>query len=123
MKTAIIILSDPKGGDESLGRLFNGLATAHEAMQAGDRVEIVFNGAGTRWPGELVKLSHPVNKLYNLVRNSVRGASCGCSEVFGATDSAKACGVSLVKDSAIPGTPGLLNLRRYLVEGWQTMVF
>ncbi len=51
MKTAIVILSDPKGGDESLGRLFNGLATAHEAMQAGDQVEIVFNGAGTRWPG------------------------------------------------------------------------
>ena len=123
MKTAIIILSDPKGGDEALGRLFNGLATAHEAVRAGDKVEIVFNGAGTRWPAELAKPSHPVNKLYNAVRDSVKGASCACAEVFGSTESVKACGVPIQNDNPIPGTAGLLNLRRYLADGWQTMVF
>jgi len=50
MKTAIIILSDPKAGEEALGRVFNALAVAQESLQSGDEVEVVFNGAGTRWP-------------------------------------------------------------------------
>ena len=60
MKTAIIILSDPKNGsEEALGRVFNALALASECQQKGDEVAVVFNGAGTRWPAELTKLSHP----------------------------------------------------------------
>ncbi|SPP64414.1 hypothetical protein [Nitrospira lenta] len=83
----------------------------------------MFNGAGTRWPAELTKLSHPANGLYNAVRDVVQGASCGCAEVFGATESVKACGVPIVKDHALAGTAGLLSLRRYMAEGWQTIVF
>ncbi|MBC7368938.1 MAG: DsrE family protein [Undibacterium sp.] len=79
MKTAVIILSDPKSGsDEALGRVFNALALAHEARKAGDEVEVVFNGAGTRWPAELTKLSHPANGRYAAVRAVVKAASCGC---------------------------------------------
>ena len=83
MKIAIIILSDPKAGDEALGRVFNALAIADAALQADDEVEVVFNGAGTRWPAELTKVTHPANGLYNAVRETVRGASCGCAAVFG----------------------------------------
>lgn len=124
MKTAIMILSDPKSGsEEALGRVFNALALASECKQKGDEVVVVFNGAGTRWPAELTKLSHPANSLYNAVRDVVHGVSCGCAEVFGATESVKACGVPIVKDYALSGTDGLLSLRRYLAEGWQTIVF
>ena len=60
MKAAIIILSDPKaGGEEALGRLFNGLAAAYDFKQRGDEVSVLFQGAGTRWAGELVKKDHP----------------------------------------------------------------
>ena len=123
MKAAIIILSDPKSGDEALGRVFNALAVAHEAMQAGDEVEVVFNGAGTRWPEDLSKVSHPANGLYNLVREAVKGASCGCAAVFGATKGVEACGLPLLKDKALQGTPGISNLRRYLADGWKTLIF
>ena len=124
MKTAVIILSDPQSGtDEALGRLFNALAVAHEAMQAGDEVEVVFPGAGTRWPEHLVKLSHPANGLYNAVRPVIKGASCGCAAVFGATNSVEACGLPLLTQKALPGTPGLSDLRGYLAGGWQTLVF
>lgn len=62
MKTAIVIVSDPKGGsEEALGRVFNALALASECKQKGDEVAVVFNGTGTRWPAELTKLSHPAN--------------------------------------------------------------
>lgn len=123
MKTAIIILSDPKAGDEALGRVFNALAVADECLKSGDETEIVFNGAGTRWPEELTKVSHPANGLYNAVREAVKGASCGCAVVFGASKEAEACGVPMLKDKALAGTPGISNLRRYLADGWQTLVF
>ena len=99
MKLAIIILSDPThGGEEALGRLFNGLATAADAVRAGDDVVIAFAGAGTRWPEELTKLGHPARALYESVRERVTGASCGCSEVFGARGGVEACGVPLLTD-------------------------
>ena len=123
MKIALIILSDPKGGDEALGRVFNALAIAQEGLQQGDEVEIVFNGAGTRWPEELSKVSHPANGLYNLVRETVKGASCGCAAVFGATKGVEACGVPLLKEKALAGTPGISNLRRYVADGWHTLIF
>lgn len=123
IKTAIIILSDPKAGEEALGRVFNALAVAQESQQAGDEVEVVFNGAGTRWPEELSKLSHPANALYNAVRESLKGASCGCAAVFGATKGVEACSLPLLKNKALAGTPGIANLRRYLTEGWRTLVF
>jgi hypothetical protein len=123
MKTAIVILSDPRAGEEALGRVFNALAVAHESVQAGDEVEVVFNGAGTRWPEELAKLSHPAHSLYQSVREVVKGASLGCAVVFGASKSAQACGVPLLRDKPLAGTPGLANLRRYLAEGWQALVF
>jgi hypothetical protein len=123
MKTAILILSDPKAGDEALGRVFNALALADEALRAGDEVEVVFNGAGTRWPAELSKVTHPANSLYNAVRETVKGASCGCAAVFGATKGVEVCGLPLLKDKALAGTPGISNLRRYLAQGWQTLVF
>ncbi|HRC44722.1 MAG TPA: DsrE family protein [Nitrospira sp.] len=124
MKTAIVILSDPKHGtEEALGRVFNALALAAESKQQGDEVAVVFNGPGTRWPAELTKLTHPAHALYQSVRDVVQGASCACAEVFGATDSVRSCGVKTVNDNALSGTPGLLSLRRYLAEGWQVVVF
>lgn len=124
MKTAIIILSDPKNGsEEALGRVFNALALASECKQKGDEVAVVFNGAGTRWPAELSKLTHPANRLYNSVRDVVQGASRGCAEVFGAKEGIQSCGVPIVNDHACAGTTGLLSLRRYIAEGWNTVVF
>ena len=123
MKTAILVLCDPKSGEEPLGRAFNALALARECREAGDEVAVEFIGAGTRWPAELSKLSHPANGLYNAVRESVTGGSAGCAAVFGATEGLKACGVPLRTDHALPGTPGVSSVRRYLAEGWQTLVF
>ncbi len=124
MKTAIVIMSDPKiGSEESIGRLNNALALAYEGRAAGDTVDIVFKGAGTRWPAELTKLSHPANARYQLVRESVKGISLGCAMKFGAKDTAAACGVALLADTPLPGTPGIAGLRNYYADGWNVIVF
>ena len=124
MKTAIIIISDPKSNsDEANGRAFNALSLAQESLKAGDEVEINFIGAGTRWPGELTKVGHPFNALYNSVRAAVKAGSCGCAAAFGATESLKACGIPEARNNAVAGTPGLLSVRDYLANGWNTLVF
>lgn len=123
MKLAVIIVSDPKAGDEALGRAFNGLALAADAHAKGDEVAIVFAGTGTRWPAELTKIGHPAQPLYAAVRPLVAGASCGCAAVFGATDGVKAAEVPELKDHALAGTPGVASLRRFVAGGYQTMVF
>lgn len=123
MKIAIVIIADPKNGDDALGRVFNGLALAADAQSQGDEVEVVFQGAGTRWPAELTKLDHPANGLYNAVRASVVGASCGCAAVFGSTASVQSSGLPEIKDHKLAGTPGIAGIRRYLAEGWSTLVF
>ena len=51
MKTAIVVLSDPNGGEEALGRLFNALAAAYDSKARKQEVQVLFQGAGTRWAG------------------------------------------------------------------------
>lgn len=124
MKAAIFVLSDPKsGGEEGLGRVFNALATAYEYKQAGDEVTVIFQGAGTRWVGELTKPEHPLNALFQGVLDTVKGVSCGCSDVFGAHEEAESGGFALVKDNAVPGTSGVASLRNFIREGYQVLTF
>lgn len=120
MKTALIILADPKSGsDEALGRVFNALAAAHELRQAGETVQVLFAGAGTRWPALLNQSSHPVNGLYRLVFDSVVGVSCGCADVFGADDQ----GLARLTANPVPGTSGLHSVVALQREGYQILTF
>ena len=124
MKTAIIILSDPKtGSEEALGRVFNGLAAAYDFKQAGDEVSILFQGAGTRWIGELTKKDHPAHDLFEAVKDQVAGVSCGCADVFGGTEEAEKSGLDLIKENPVPGTRGLASLRKITAEGSTVLTF
>ena len=76
-KTAIVVLSDPQGGEEALGRLFNALAATYDFKQKHQDVQLVFQGTGTRWTGLLTKTDHPAHALYKAVEDKVAGASSG----------------------------------------------
>jgi hypothetical protein len=124
MKAAVIVLSDPKSGsEEALGRLFNALATTWEFKQRGDDVRLLFQGAGTRWAGELVKDGHPARELYRAVADRVEGVSCGCADVFGAAAAADAAGLQRLSANAVPGTSGLPSLRQLVADGYEVLTF
>ena len=124
MKAAVVVFSDPKSGsEESLGRLFNALAATFDFKQRGDDVTLLFAGAGTRWAGEVVKEDHPAHQLYRAVEDKVAGVSCGCAEVFGATEEAERSGFDLIKDNAVPGTAGLPSLRELVASGYSILTF
>ena len=124
MKTAIVILSDPKSGsEEALGRVFNALAAAYDFKQAGEEVSILFQGAGTRWIGELNQKQHPAHDLFEAVKDQVAGVSCGCADVFGGTEEAEKAGLDLIKDNPVPGTTGFPSLRKLVSEGSRILTF
>ena len=123
-KTAIIILSDPKSGsEEALGRVFNALAAAYDFKHKGHSVSVLFQGTGTRWLGELSKAEHPAHDLFEEVKDTVAGASCGCAEVFGATDDVKRSGFDLIRGNPVPGTSGLPSLEKLVQEGYTVLTF
>jgi hypothetical protein len=118
MKAAIVIFSDPKhGGEEALGRLFNGLAAAYDFKQRGIDVAIYFQGTGTRWAGVVGDKAHPVHALYQAVADKVAGVSCGCADVFGAREDAEKNGFDLVTDNSVPGTSGLPSIAQLAADG------
>jgi DsrE/DsrF/DsrH-like protein len=122
-KTAIVVLSDPNGGDESFGRLFNALAAAYDFKQRKADVRVLFQGAGTRWAGVLASPEHPAHALYEAVEDTVVGVSGACAVAFGAKADAEKNGLALVTTNAVPGTPGLPSLATYTADGYTVLTF
>lgn len=121
-KTAIVVFSDP-GTEESLGRLFNALFVAYELQEKKQEVALIFQGTGVRWASEVVKDDHPAHVLYNAVADTVVGVCGGCADVFGATDAATVAGAQLIREKEIPGTAGIIDLSKYLDEGYRLLTF
>ena len=123
-KTAIVIFSDPQnGGEEALGRLFNGLAAAYDIKEQGGEVSITFNGTGTRWVNHIIKEDHPAHVLYKALENNIMGVSCGCADIFGAKDEADANGFNLITECAIPGTSGVTSVGKLVNENTTILTF
>jgi len=123
MKVAIIVLSDPKNGEEALGRVFNALAMAYDYKQQNNEAIILFQGTGTRWIAELSQSDHPIHGLFESVKDTVAGVSCGCAEVFGATEDIEKSAFDFIKDNAIPGTAGLPSLHKLASKGYTILTF
>ena len=124
MKTAVLVYADPKtGSEEALGRLFNALATTYEFKNKGDDVTLMFQGTGTRWIGELSQNDHPAYDLFEAVKDKVAGVSCGCADVFGATEEVEKSGFDLIKDNPIPSTSGLTSIRKLIDDGYTSLNF
>ncbi|MBW4443369.1 MAG: DsrE family protein [Plectolyngbya sp. WJT66-NPBG17] len=124
MKAAIVVLSDPKPGtEEALGRLFNALASAYDFKHNGNEVTVLFQGTGSSWIGELTKADHPAHKLFEAVKDTVAGVSCGCADVFGAHEAVVASGFDLITDNQVPGTTGLPSFQKLTQEGYTVLTF
>lgn len=124
MKTAILVLSDPsQGQEEALGRVFNALATAFDFKQNGAEVSVLFNGTATRWVSELTNEEHPVHALFEAVKDTIAGVSCGCADVFGSAEDVEKSGYDYLTDNAVPGTRGLPSVHKLASDGYSVLTF
>lgn len=123
MKAAVVVMSDPAGGDEALGRAFNGLAAAKDYAEQGVEVTLLFQGAGTRWLAALADSAHPLNALFEHVRPHIAGASDACSTFFGAREGVEGAGVTFVAENEVGGVGGLPSLANLSRAGHDVLVF
>ena len=124
MKTAILVLSDPSHGqEEALGRVFNALAAAYDFKTNGEEVSVIFNGTGTRWIAELNNPEHPVFALFEAVKDTIAGVSCGCADVFGSAEEVETSGYDYLTENQVPGTRGLPSLHKLTKEGYNIITF
>lgn len=123
-KTAVVVFSDPNSkSDEALGRLLNALFLVHDLQNKKQEVVLIFQGAGVRWLGEVVKTDHPAHTLYKTVEKQTILACGGCGDAFGASKEVEESGVKISRELPIPGTTGILSLANYIADGFQIVNF
>jgi len=97
-KVFVLVLADIET-KEALGRVVNAMQTAKEFKDAGDEVRLVFDGAGTRWIGELGSSGHKYHGLFASLKDRA-GACSYCAAAFG------------VKSAVEPGGDSPRRIRR-----------
>lgn len=71
MTNAAIIVLAGTDSPADLGRVVNALEAAREFRDEGDDFELIFDGAGTQWVGELDDEDHDYHDLYQSIRDDV----------------------------------------------------
>ena len=117
VKAAVLMLADTET-HEDLARMVNGLTAAREFKDAGDDVQIIFDGAATKWPGELADEGHKAHKLYQTVADQVSGACGQCARAFQVEQSVQDAEVDLLKE--YHGHP---SVRTLVADGYQVLTF
>ncbi len=116
-KIAIVVYSDTET-HEALGRLANALTLAQEAVENNDELKIIFEGAGTKWIGEMEKEDHTLHGLYAGLKNKITGACSFCAKSFGAKSEVEKSGVPLLSD--FNDHP---SIRSVIADGYQIVSF
>jgi len=114
---AVVVLADIESHAD-MGRVANALETVKEFQQAGDRIVLIFDGAGTRWIGELAKPEHRLHRSFESVRPAIHGACRFCAAAFGATEGVRAAGIPLLGE--FEGHP---SLRTLIAQGYHVITF
>jgi len=116
-KVGIIVLAD-KETHADMGRVANALETAKEFQEGGDEVVVIFDGAGTRWIGELSKPEHRLHRQWSAVRANIAGACRFCAAAFGVKEEVEKSGIPLLAE--YEGHP---SIRKLVTQGYQIITF
>ena len=116
-KAAIVLLADTET-KEGLGRMSNALTSVREFKEENQEVTLIFDGAGTKWIGELSNPDHKYNGHFKLVKGEIQGACAYCARAFGVKDEVQESGVELLGD--FEGHPSLAKL---VTQGYQVITF
>lgn len=116
-KIAIVIYADTDTV-EALGKVSNAFMLALEAVENGDDLKIIFEGAGTKWIGELEKEDHKMHGLYASLKDKITGVCDFCAQSFGVKSKVEKAGLTLL--SEYKQHP---SLRTLFAEGYSVINF
>jgi len=116
-KIAILVFSDTNTV-EALGKVSNAFVFAGEALESGDQLKIIFEGAGVKWIGELEKEDHKLHPVYVSLKDKITGVCSYCSHAFGVKSEVEKSGISLLS-----GYKGHPSIRSLVEEGFNVITF
>jgi hypothetical protein len=116
-KLSVVVLAGTEAHSD-LARVLNALSLTKESMEAGDEVELVFDGAAVGWIPLLADPEHKLHKMFEGIRDHVAGACEFCAGAFDVKDEIRAAGISFL--SEYEGHP---SLRRRVADGFQVVTF
>ena len=116
-KIAVVIFADTNT-IEAMGKVSNAFILASEAIENGDKLKIIFEGAGVKWIGELEKENHKLYKLYKELKENITGVCNYCAQAFGVKNQIEKTGLPLL--SEYKSHPSLRNLVK---EGFEVITF
>lgn len=116
-KIAIVVFSDTNTM-EAMGKVSNAFVLASEAIEAGDELKIIFEGAGTKCIGEMEKADHALHQMYQNTKKHITGVCAYCAKAFGVKNEVEKADISLLDE--YKSHPSLRNL---VVEGFQVITF
>jgi hypothetical protein len=116
-KAALIVFADTETHAD-LARVVNAMMTAKELAEAGDDVELIFDGAATQWPGILVNHDHKSHRLFEQVHDVISGACAFCSRAFAAEEKVRRAEVPFLND--YKDHP---SIRRLVHERFEVLTF
>lgn len=116
-KVAIVLLADTEtlGG---MGRTANAISAVQEFKEAGDEVQLIFDGAAVKWPGTLADAGHKYHKPYSEVQDKVTGVCQYCAKAFGVADAIEQAGLPFADQ--YKGHP---SFRELIQSGYQVITF
>lgn len=94
-KISVVVLADTETHAD-LGRVANALTTVREAKEAGDDVELIFDGAGTKWVQKLTTPGEKLGRAFDGVRDKVAGACAYCARAFGVEEAVRSADIPLL---------------------------
>ncbi|RBI62203.1 hypothetical protein DMJ13_09990 [halophilic archaeon] len=113
---AILVLAGTESHAD-LGRVTNALQAAKEFDDAGDDLEIVFDGAGTQWVAELTDDDHDLNPLYEALEDHVSVCDY-CAGAFDVEDAVEESDATAVDE--YEGHPSVRDL---VADGYEVVTY
>ncbi len=116
-KAAIVVLSDMET-HQDLGRVLNALQVVKEFKEAGDEIELIFDGGGVVSAVTIADPDHDLHGLYTQVEDKITGICRYCARAFEVYDQAEELGLSFLAEyNQHP------SLRRLVAEGYEVITF
>jgi hypothetical protein len=116
-KMTVVLLADAET-PEAMGRAANAFELVKEAKQEKNDVELILDGAATRWARELAKPDHKMRGLFDAVRDKVAGVCEFCAGAYGVEEAVRAAGLPLIGE--FDGHP---SLAKRIAQGRQVVTF
>ncbi len=117
VKVALMVMSNTKTHADR-ARVANALTTAYKFKEAGEEVDPIFTGAGTKCVAELSDPDHRLHRAFEKVKDEVSGACKACATAFGVREEVEASGIPLLTEYK-----GHQSIRERLIQGYQVVTF